>query len=86
MSTTTDLDKYIKLSFHSYEWGEMTLLEQSVMRELALHELAKLRKALDDAIDFAEEGWSYADKYFKDKWGFEEGLAELKKVQEEYKK
>ena len=43
-------------------------------------ENAELRKAVEDAIEFAEEGWSYASDYFKEKWEYEKRLAELKQI------
>lgn len=30
----------------------------------------QLEKALADAIEFADEGWAYADKYFQTKWEY----------------
>jgi hypothetical protein len=41
-----------------------------------------LRTALGVAIDLAEEGWSYASNYFRQKWGLAERLAELRAVLE----
>lgn len=38
------------------------------------------RAALSDALDLAEEGWAYADEYYRKKWDYEERLAELRKA------
>lgn len=40
----TALDKVLEVLAHSYEWGEMTLLEQSFIRDEAAAELARLRR------------------------------------------
>ena len=39
---------------------------------------ARMRVALDDAIELAAEGWGYADDYFRDKWGYAKRIAELR--------
>lgn len=39
-----------------------------------------LRAALQEAIAFAEEGWSYASDYFRDKWLYEERRCELRAI------
>lgn len=46
----------------------------------AAHETenVKLRKALEEALDLAHEGWSYASPYFRDKWQCEKREAELR--------
>jgi hypothetical protein len=38
----------------------------------------ELENALAEAISFAEEGWGYASPYYREKWGYEEGLAWLR--------
>lgn len=36
-----------------------------------------LRRALREAIEFADEGWCYATDYFRDKWDYEGQRAAL---------
>lgn len=43
-------------------------------------ENARLRQDLTDAVELAEEGWSYATEYFKSKWTSEERIAVLRAV------
>lgn len=40
----------------------------------------RLREALDHAIELAEEGWAYADDYFRAKWGCEERIKTLREA------
>lgn len=49
----SDLKKYLEISFHSYEWGELTLTEQAELHgkaraelEAMTNELARLRDEL----------------------------------------
>lgn len=36
--------------------------------------------ALEVAIALAEEGWAYASEYFREKWGFAERVAKLRRL------
>jgi hypothetical protein len=36
-----------------------------------------LETALADAVELAQEGWSYVSDYFREKWEYEKRLAEL---------
>lgn len=38
----------------------------------AVVEILRLRIAIADAIELANEGWGYADPYFRVKWEFED--------------
>jgi len=38
----------------------------------------KLRKALEDAVELAEEAMSYVSPIFREKWDMDERLAEVK--------
>lgn len=44
------------------------------------HRLAEVEEALKDALEFAAEGWAYADTYFIEKWGAKEEMARLQAV------
>ena len=44
--------------------------------------LREAKAALAETISFAEEGWSYASDYFKDKWNFEERLEKYRRIVE----
>jgi hypothetical protein len=46
--------------------------------EEATAEVTRLRAALGEALDSADEGWSYASDYFRDKWRDDKRLAELR--------
>lgn len=35
----------------------------------------RLEKALEDCIETSEEGWAYADGYYKDKWDYKGKIA-----------
>ena len=48
--------------------------------ECGRNKIDMLQRALVDAIDLAAEGWSYAPDYFRDKWGADERLEELRAV------
>lgn len=37
----------------------------------AAQEILRLRKAVADAVELADEGWGYADPYFRVKWEFQ---------------
>lgn len=43
-------------------------------------DLVQAVQALKDAIELAEEGWVYADAYFRDKWDLDGRLAILREV------
>jgi hypothetical protein len=46
-------------------------------------ENAGLKRALREAIEFAEEGWGYAGGYFREKWDYAGQFAALKAALEE---
>jgi hypothetical protein len=46
--------------------------------ESAIAEILRLHRALQAAIEFAEEGWGYVSPYFCEKWGYDGQLATLK--------
>lgn len=52
--------------------------EYEIMRE----DNEKLRALLAEALDLAEEGWGYADAYYKAKWRYDERLAALRPPKE----
>jgi archaellum component FlaC len=56
---------------------ELTRILAHEVEELE-KQVEKLKTALKEAIEFADEGWSYADDYFKKKWGYEETKEKLK--------
>jgi len=39
-----------------------------------------LESALEDGIELADEGWAYADEYYKKKWSFAESIEKLRKA------
>jgi len=47
-------------------------------RDAELAETAKLRDALSESVDLAEEGWAYAPEYFRNKWRCKERIAKLR--------
>lgn len=49
---------------------------------VARTEVERLRKALEEALDLAEEGWSYADDLYKTKWKYAQRLAALRPPKE----
>jgi hypothetical protein len=49
------LQRFIEIAFHSYEWGEMTLLEQADLHEQAAAELARKDAVIEAARDFVNE-------------------------------
>jgi len=51
-----------RLKFVAAQWKKEVELE----RERA----DRLAEALDDAIELADEGWSYASDYFREKWNY----------------
>ena len=59
------------------------LLRRLSAGDAAAAEVARLRKALQEAIALADEGWGYAGEYFREKWGYEQQLAALKAALEE---
>ena len=69
-------------------WNQHLLLKSGAESRLsageaAVAEAARLRKALQEAIALAEEGWGYAGDYFREKWGYEQQMAALKTALEE---
>jgi len=55
---------------------ELGLLHDAALRQE--QDKHQLRTALKEAVELAEEGWSYASPYFQNKWGFAERIAKLK--------
>jgi len=43
-------------------------------------EILKLRKALEDAAELAEEAMSYVSPTFREKWDMDERLSEVKRA------
>ena len=48
----------------------------SAARAAAL-KIKALHEALNEACDFAKEGWAYASPYFREKWDYENRIADL---------
>lgn len=42
------------------------------------------RRAFEEAIELAEEGWGYASDYFRDKWECERQFKELRAILEDW--
>jgi hypothetical protein len=38
-------------------------------------EVERLREALVEAVEFADEGWAYASSYFREKWDYDKRRA-----------
>ena len=51
-----------RLQFVAAQWAAEVELERERAERLA--------EALDDAIQLADEGWSYASDYFRNKWNY----------------
>ena len=43
----SSLQKYLEISLHSYEWGEMSLLRQAELQGAAIAELASMRRLIE---------------------------------------
>lgn len=53
-------------------------LENPSSSEKRERRVQELEAVLADAVALAEEGWSYASDYFKEKWNYEGELAEIR--------
>jgi|LakMenEpi03Aug12_release.lakeMendotaPanAssembly.Ray.scaffolds.fasta_scaffold1355311_2 hypothetical protein len=62
-----------ELRLHKEERLRLRALEMRLSREL---ETTKAK--LSEALDFAEEGWAYVDKYYRAKWDYAGRLAALR--------
>jgi hypothetical protein len=40
-------------------------------------EIERLRAALEHALEWGDEGWSYADEYYREKWDYKGQRAEI---------
>lgn len=59
-----------ELRLHKEDRLRLRALEMRLSREL---EATKAK--LSEALDFAEEGWAYADEFYKAKWDYAGRLA-----------
>lgn len=66
-----DRDEAIRMRHHAIE-ARVAAVKRAKRAEA---EVTRLRAALADACELAEEGWSYAGDYFRDKWGYAERMA-----------
>lgn len=51
--------------------------DESAASAALIARVRALEELLDEAIEFAKEGWAYADSYYKDKWDYDGQLAAL---------
>jgi hypothetical protein len=42
--------------------------------------IAKLQAVVENAIELAAEGWTYASPYFREKWEYERRIDEIRKA------
>ncbi len=59
-------------------WRGVAEHRQASIQMLLSGETPTLRGALEEALDLAHEGWSYAGDYFREKWECEKREAELR--------
>ena len=57
--------------------AQLEIIERGISERDA--EIRLLRQGLRDAIDLAEEGWSYASEYFQNKWGYKDNISEIRR-------
>jgi len=64
-------DLRVRLAACEAERDELERLgfESNEREKVAEQRVERLRVALDDGIELAEEGWAYASDYFREKWG-----------------
>ena len=58
--------------------GKLFKSDKGYIEELEI-ENKRLQKAVEEALEFACEGWAYASDYFKEKWDY---AGELKRLKE----
>lgn len=76
----TNLVRIVEAGISVLEFHQAVALRAVENTKKARAELEAAKAALSDAIELAEEGWGYADEYYRAKWDFEGRLATLRKA------
>jgi len=73
----TDLRARLAVALRERDELERLAFEANEREKVAEQRVERLRVALADGVELAEEGWSYASDYFREKWGARSGLDAL---------